>query len=168
MSNKNNNCALCGTLPKKEEPAILALGSYGYPRYLCEECEAELDTATLGTDYDAVTAAIGRLAEKTESFGKDDKITLKTMKEILESAAKRAAAINDGSYDFALDKEEPTDDGEGFNEIPEELRETEEDKALDAKDEERNKKFDKVTNWIWVGIFTAVLVFFVLKLLNVI
>ena len=43
---KNKNCALCGRLPEIEEPAVLALGKYGAPRYLCEECEADLDTAT--------------------------------------------------------------------------------------------------------------------------
>ncbi len=166
MSNKEKNCALCGALPEREEPAILALGNYGYPRYLCEECEAELDTATLGKDYDAVAGAIERLAKKTDSFGKDDKITLKTMKEILESAAKRAAAIKDGSYDFALDREEPSEDEEGFDEIPEELRESEEDKALDAKEAALGKKLDKFINWFWVVAFAGLVVYFVVKFIK--
>lgn len=168
MSNKDNNCALCGAVPEREEPAILALGNYGYPRYLCEECEAELDTATLGKEYDSVAVAIERLAKKTDSFGKDDKITLKTMKEILEAAAKRATAIKEGSYDFALDEQEPFDDGEGFDEIPEELRETDEDKALDEKEAAIGKKLDKFINWFWVIAFAGVAVYFVLRFLKVI
>ena len=166
MSNKDKNCALCGARAEKEEPAILALGNYGYPRYLCEECEAELDAATLGKDFEEVSGAIERLAKKTDSFGKDDKITLSTMKEILESAAKRANEIKDGSYDFALDEEEPEADEEGFDEIPEELRESEEDKALDAKEAALGKKLDKFINWFWILAFAGVAVYFVIKLIK--
>lgn len=168
MSSKDKNCALCGAIAEKEEPAILALGNYGYPRYLCDECEAELDTATLGREYDTIADAIGRLAKKTDRFGKDDKITLKTMKEILEAAAIRANEIKDGSYDFSLDEEAPAEDTEGFDEIPEELLETEEDKARDEKEAKFNKKLDKITNWIWVAVFAGVAVFFVLRLLRII
>jgi hypothetical protein len=157
---KNKNCALCGRLPEIEEPAVLALGKYGAPRYLCEECEAELDTATLGTEYDKIVDSIDRLGKKAMGFGKDDPVTLRTMKSILESAAKRAAAIKEGSYDFALDEEQVT---EGYDELPEELRETEEDAELDRREAESAKKFDKVLNWAWVGIFAGVIILFLLK-----
>ena len=169
MSKKDNNCALCGSIPQKEEPAILALGNFGYERCLCEECEAEIDVAMLGREYDKIEAAINRLGKKTATFGKDDKITLRTMQEILESAAKRAAAIKDGSYDFSLDEEKATEEeGEGFDEIPEELRETEEDRELDKKDAEFNKKFDKVLNWVWIVVFLGMAAFLALRFFGVI
>ncbi len=160
MSKKDNNCALCGSIPQKEEPAILTLGSYGYPRCLCEICEQEIDTATLGRDYDEIAAAIASLGTKMTTFGKDDKMTVKTMETILEAAAKRATAIKEGSYDFALDEATEED---SFDEIPEELRETEEDKALDKKDEEFNKKFDKVLNWLWLFVLLGAVVVLLLK-----
>jgi hypothetical protein len=168
MSSKDKNCALCGAVAEKEEPAILALGNYGYPRYLCDECEAELDAATLGKDFEEVSGAIERLAKKTDIFGKDDKITLKTMKEILEASAKRANEIKEGSYDFALDEKEPEEDEEGFDEIPEELRESDEDRARDEKEAKFNKKLDKITNWIWVVVFAGLAVFFVLRFMGII
>ena len=157
---KNKNCALCGRLPEVDEPAILALGKYGAPRYLCEECEGELDTATLGTEYDKVVDSIDRLGKKATGFGKDDPVTLRTMKSILENAAKRAKAIKEGTYDFALDEDQTC---EGYDELPEELRETEEDAELDRRDAESAKKFDKVLNWLWVGVFAGVIIFFLLK-----
>ena len=170
MSKKDNNCALCGAVPEKEEPAVLALGNYGYARCLCEQCEEEIDIATLGRKYDEIEAAINRLGKKTATFGKDDKITLRAMQDILLEAAKRAQAIKDGTYDFALDEAESTDatDDESFEEIPEELRETEEDRELDEKEAEFNKKFDKVLNWIWVFLLVGIVVFFGLRFFGVI
>ena len=162
MRNEDKNCALCGALPEKEEPAILALGSYGYPRFLCEECERDIDLATLGKDYGEIVKAIDRLGKKTAGFGKDDRITLTTMQQILESSAKRASQIKDGSYDFSLD--EAQDDGDdSFDEIPEELLESKEDSELDKRDAEFNKKMDKIFNWIWIAVFAGFAVFFILK-----
>lgn len=164
MSKKDNNCALCGTVPEKDEPTVLALGSYGYPRCLCEECEAEIDTATLGRDYDEIVAAITSLADKTEKFGRYDHTTFEAMQAILEDAAKRAAAIKDGSYDFSLDEQEGTEDSEeSFDEIPEALRETEEDRALDEKEAKTNKVFDSILNWAWLVVFVGIIGFFLLK-----
>ena len=161
-------CALCARMPEREEPTVLALGSYGMPRYICEECEAEIDTATLSRDYSEAAEAIESLGNKMLGYGKDDPITVHAMKNILERASKRAAEIKDGSYDFALDDAEEETDEEGFDEIPEELRETEEDKALDAKDAEANKKFDNFLNWLWVAVFSVMGVVIILKMFGVI
>lgn len=169
MENKEIHCALCGRIPECEEPAILALGKYGHPRHLCEECEAELDTATLGRDYNELVEAIDRLGKKATTFGKDDTITVNTMRALLLKAAKRAAAIKDGEYDFALDEvaEQETAEGEeateGFDEIPEELLESEEDAELDRRDAEIGKKFDKVLNWVWVAVLVGTVTLFLLK-----
>lgn len=167
MNEKDIRCALCAAIPEAEEPAILALGRYAKPRYICESCEAEIDTATLSRNYDEAVAAIESLGEKMLGFGKDDPITVDAIKNILERASKRAAAIKDGSYDFALDEEDPSEEEESFDEIPEELQESEADKALDAKDAEAAKKFDKVLNWLWVAVFGVAAVFIILKILGV-
>ena len=70
-----------------------------------------------------------------------------TVNSVMKAAAERANLIKEGKYDFSLD-EEPDEEEEGFDEIPEELLETEEDKELDRQDEEKLKKFDKVYNVI--------------------
>ena len=168
MENKEKHCALCGRIPECEEPAILAIGKYGHPRHLCEDCEAELDTATLGREYEEVVDAIDSLGKKATSFGKDDPITIATMRSILMKAAKRAAAMKNGEYDFDVDDDSPvTEDGEeeieGFDEIPEELLETEEDAALDRRDAEIGKKLDKVLNWVWVIVLVGMVGLFLLK-----
>ena len=165
MNDKDMRCALCAKMPESDEPAVLAIGNYGMPRYICEECEAEIDTATLSRDYGEAAAAIERLGAKMVGYGKDDPITVDAIKDILERASKRAAAIKGGSYDFALDESEESNDG-GFDEIPEELRETEEDRELDRKEAEANKKFDKILNWVWVAVFLAFGVVFALKMLG--
>lgn len=167
MENQEIHCALCGRIPDVEEPAILTLGKYGKPRHLCEECEAELDTATLGRDYGEIVDAIDRLGKKATTFGKDDPSTVSTMKGILMNAAKRAAAIKEGKYDFDLDETPTVSEGEeeteSFDEIPEELRETEEDAELDRRDAEFAKKFDKVLNWVWVVVLVGTVTVFLLK-----
>lgn len=168
MNEKDIRCALCAKMPETEEPAILALGRYAKPRYICEICEAEIDTATLSKNYDEAVSAIESLGEKMLGFGKDDPITVDAIKNILERASKRAAAIKDGTYDFSLDDEDPSsEEEESFDEIPEELQETEEDKALDAKDAESAKKFDKVLNWLWVAVFGVAAVVIVLRMFGV-
>ena len=163
MSEKDMRCALCAKMPESDEPTVLAIGSYGMPRYICEDCEAQIDTATLSKDYSEAVAAIESLGAKMVGYAKDDPITIDAIKNILERASKRAAAIKDGSYDFALDEAEESDD-DGFDEIPEELRETEEDRELDRKEAEANKKFDKILNWVWVAVFLAFGVAFVLRM----
>ena len=61
MNDKDMRCALCAKMPDADEPTILALGRYGKPRYVCEECEREIDTATLSRDYTEAATAIESL-----------------------------------------------------------------------------------------------------------
>ena len=76
---------------------------------------------------------------------------------MMRRAGERAAAIEKGTYDFS---EDASEDEEEMIEIPEELRETEEDRALDEKDAEAEKKFDKIMNWAWAGILAAFVIYF--------
>ncbi|MBR2351055.1 MAG: hypothetical protein IKA67_03395 [Clostridia bacterium] len=161
MENEEIYCALCGRIPECEEPAVLTMGRYGHPRHLCEECESQMDTANLGRDYDEIINAIDILGKKATSFAFDDDVTMDVMRAFIMRAAKRAADIKAGNYNF--DVEDAPVEEEGFDEIPEELRETEEDAELDRRDAENAKKFDKFLNVLWIGVFTALFVFFMLK-----
>lgn len=135
-----NNCCICERNVEREDAPILAMGGAGYARVLCEECDRELQVATRGHDVDEIKAAINSLSTKMAN-SEPDTVTYRMMNEILVTATQRAMEIKDGTYDFARDDEE---DNEGFDEIPEELLESEEDVELDKKDEEKAKKFDKV------------------------
>ena len=125
---------------EREDAPILAMGGAGYARVLCEECDRELQVATRGHDVEEIKAAINSLTTKLAN-SEPDAVTYRMMNEILITSTQRAMEIKDGTYDFARDDEE---DNEGYDEIPEELLESEEDIELDKKDEEKAKKFDKV------------------------
>lgn len=135
-----SNCCICEKSVEREDAPILAMGGAGYARVLCDECDRELQVATRGHDVEEIKAAINSLSTKMAN-GEPDTVTYRMMSEILITATQRAMEIKDGTYDFARDDEE---DNEGFDEIPEELLESEEDVELDKKDEEKAKKFDKV------------------------
>ena len=139
-------CTICDVELISEEPKILTMGAYGTPKYLCLCCSDDIDEATRGKDINSIAAAMDRLGKRMAETN-PDKLTFDTVNTIMESAAERAKRIKEGTYDFSLDDEE-SDDDDGFDEIPEELLESEEDVALDKKDEENMKKFDKVYNII--------------------
>ena len=155
------NCSTCLKRIENEEAPVLAMGAYGTPKLLCDECAELIEKMTLSKDYDEITEAINSIAGKMSAANIDDRVTLDTMTDMLESSAKRAQQIKDGTYDFALDEVEAD---EGFDEIPEELRETEEDRLLDEKEAEANAKFDKFLNWTWIGVAIGVVAFIIYKI----
>ena len=87
-------------------------------------------------------------------------IVTETVTEIFNTAAKRAAEIKEGTYDFSLDEK---DDEDEMEEIPEELEETEEDRLLDEKEAAATKKFDKIMTWVYAGVLVAVVAFVIYK-----
>ena len=149
------NCCTCHLRIDDENAPVLTMGAYGTPKCLCEKCAELVDTVVYGKDYDEITSAMEAITAIMSESNVDDKVTLSTMTELLANSAERAQKIKDGTYDFSLDEEQESDDS--FDEIPEELQETEEDKLLDQKEEEAMKKFDKVLNALWIltGIFAA-------------
>ena len=138
-----SQCCICNKKIERDDPAVLAMGGAGIPRYLCDDCEKLLDDATLSTDYDTAGAAIGKLS-KLMADGDPDPVTYAIVNGILIKSSNRAVAIKEGTYDFALDDEPIVE--EGYDEVPEDLQETEEDKEKDRIDEEKQKKFDKIYN----------------------
>ena len=147
-------CSNCLSRIITDDAPVLTMGAYGTPKLLCPECAALLETVTEGREYDEITSAMQALTERMSKANVDDRFTVATVTEILSESAERAQKIKEGTYDFALDEVESD---EGFDEIPEELQETEEDRLLDEKDAEANAKFDEFMNksWIVVGIVAA-------------
>ena len=149
MGNENK-CCLCRA-KTDEESDILAMGRYGTPRYLCDECSDMIERATRSTEYESAASAIESLGKMLLEVGAEDAVVKDALLPIVESAAERASKIKKGEYDFSLDENENSE--EELGELPEELLETEEDRALDAAEEERGRKIDKIINIAMFSVF---------------
>ncbi|MBQ7363714.1 MAG: hypothetical protein IJW48_04615 [Clostridia bacterium] len=146
---KESNCSICLAPIDADTADILTMGAYGTPKCLCDECSALMKTATLGTDYEEIRAAMDEVSRRISSSNVDDRRVIATVAGIFDGLEERTAKIRTGSYDFSLDEEEEADD------VPEELLESEEDRALDERDEEKKKKWDRVLNYVSIGIIAA-------------
>ncbi len=156
-----NICSICSRGIDEETAAVLEMGAYGNPKYLCDECSSDLECATTSTDPQEIAASVDRIAKKVSDGGIKGR-TFITVNSILESAAERAKAIKEGNYDFSDDE----DESDSFDEIPEELLETEEDRELDRQDEENAEKFNKFFDYVTFGVFIGIAVFVVWKLVD--
>lgn len=154
-------CCICEANIEREDAAVLGMGGAGNARLLCDGCDKLLETATRGRDYDEISRAISEISDRI-SHSNPDNVTYTTLSDIIHDASNRAKAIKEGSYDFDLDEEAE----EGFDEIPEELLETEEDIAKDKADEEKMKKFDKVYNVFLIGACIAFAGFLIWKIVD--
>ena len=156
-------CCTCLSRIENEDAPVLTMGAYGNPKLLCDECAALVEAMSFGKDYNEVVAAMDGLTARMSSSNVDDRVTVATVTKMLNECADRAQKIKEGTYDFSLDEQK---ENEGFEEVPEELRETEEDKLLDEKEAEANAKFDKVMNWMWIGVGIAAVGFIIWKLID--
>lgn len=157
-------CCICDTPIAREDAPVLTIGGFGNPKWLCDSCEQLLDTVTLGREYSQISAGLDELGRRMGECG-PDKLTLDTVNGIVSAAAERAREIENGSYDFSLD--EKNEDPE-LDELPPELLESEEDRELDRRDEEKNKKFDKFYNAMLIGSCIAAGAFIVWKIIELI
>jgi len=147
-------CAICQSSEVYEDSPILVMGAYGVPKCLCDTCSKDMECATGGREYAEVEAAIERLGARLKD-GKADSQALEVASALLTSAAERCAAIKRGEYDFSLDESEPEGEDE-LSDIPEELRETEEDKELDRQDAEKQEKFNEFMDYVNIGALVGV------------
>ncbi len=156
-------CSICKKTVDSETAPVLTVGGYGNAKYICEDCAALLDTATTAREFDAVKSAMDSIGEKMAKNNIEDELVIATVGELFIEAKRRAKAIKDGTYDFSLD-EAPVAAEQGSDEeetpveefdIPEELRETDEDKELDAADEKKSAFFDKIFNWISLALIVG-------------
>ena len=155
-------CSICRSEVDSETANILTVAGFGTPRYLCDSCDGDFETATRSRDIDAVYSAMDRISRKLAESDTDDARLIETVRGILDEAGERADMIKNGVYDFSAEEEEI----EADEEIPEELQETEEDKELDKIEAEHNKKYDKITNIVTLVILGAALAFVVYRVLR--
>lgn len=152
------NCCLCNKMIESEDAPLLSISAAGNHRYLCDDCAKLLDSATLGRDPDEIQSAMEEIG-KIMANGEPDGLTYSTINKIIVDAAVRGKLIKEGVYDFSKDEE--VSDEEEFDDIPEQLRETEEDIKKDELEAEKLKKFDKIYNIILIiaiGVTAGVLV----------
>lgn len=145
-------CCICQRNIEREDAPVLTMGAAGIPRLLCSECEELLDTATSGNEISEIEEAIDEISNRV-SHGNPDGATCKVLEELMGSASQRAAAIKSGNYDFSLDG---AGDDINFDEIPDELLESEEDIQKDREDEIKMERFNKIYNIIILVTFLAV------------
>lgn len=139
-------CCLCNKEIDAENAPLLSMTAAGFPRYLCDDCEKLLDSATLSRDCDEIQEAMGKIGDLMAN-GDPDGATYSLISDIMVQAAVRGKLIKEGKYDFSKDEEGAQDE---LDEIPEELLETEEDIKKDEEEAEKLKKFDKVYNIILI------------------
>ena len=136
-------CSICQYPLEKEDAPVIAMSALGNPKCVCERCEEFIEAATTSRDPDEITEACKNLGETLTRGNTGDEQIIVAVNDIIASANQRCAAIKDGTYDFSLDENE----SEEFD-ITEDLMETEEDKAKDARDE----KMIKILLFILYGI----------------
>lgn len=160
-----DNCSICAKEITNENAPILTMGGYGIPRYICDECAAQIDVATESENPDEIAEAVESLGKKLSSFDHDG-ATAETLTEILYSSAKKCKEIREGTYVKSEEDTQDEPDEELLDDIPEEMKESEEDKLLDEKEDKKNKKLEKILNWVSAIIFGAIGAFFIYRLLD--
>ena len=158
----NKLCCVCKKNTDSENSAILVMGGFGNPKFLCSECSEDFDKATGATDFDTIKAAIEKIGENLSKNNISDDTVLDTIEGIFAESIDRAEKIKAGTYDFSMDKEQ----SDQSDDIPEELMESEEDKLLDQREAKTNKKIDGILNWVFVAIFVLAIGYFVYRLLS--
>ena len=157
---EEKKCSVCRSGISEDDAAILTLGGFGTPRYLCDSCASDFDVAATEREISEIDNAIERISKKMIGSKIEDGLVLKTVEEIMCSARERREKIRTGEYDFSEDAKEIPEE-----EIPEELRETE-DAEIARKEAEKNKKYDRITNIICAVIGLAALGFFIYRIIT--
>lgn len=155
-------CSICGKEITREDAPVLTISGYGHPRYLCDECAGEMDVAISSHDPEEIETSIKTLGEKMNNC--NDGYATGAMYEFISVAGERLVKIKEGTYDFAVDdKMKEMADESAFDEIPEELQETEEDRELDKRDAEKQKKFDEILNWVSLVAIVGTAIYVILS-----
>ena len=135
------------------------MGGYGNPKCACESCEALIDTATTSRDPEKISEACKSLGEALTAGNTGDEQIIDTVNDIIRSASERGAAIKEGTYDFALDEADAEDEFD----ITDDLKESEEDRKKDERDEKVAKIIDTALSWACGAIFVAAITLFIIK-----
>lgn len=150
-------CSICLSEIDTETADILTMGAYGTPKCICDGCSGLMKTATEGREYEEILNAMDEIGKRMAAANIDDPRIIGTVSGIFDPSRERAEAIKAGTYDFSLDEKE---DGTP-EELPEELLESEEDRELDRLEEENRKKWDKILNYVSIGVIVGAVAFLV-------
>lgn len=152
-------CCICRAPITKEDAPVIAMSAYGNPKCVCGKCEDLIDKATLSHEPEEIANACNTLGEALTRGNTCDEQVIDAVNEIIYNATERGAAIEDGTYDFALDeaKNEPE------FEITEDLMETELDRQLDEIDRKTYKTIDTILSWTAGIILVGAITFFIIK-----
>lgn len=151
-------CCICGAELNPETAPILYMSGAGIPRCLCDGCSDKAERATKEKNPDDIKAAIDELGKALVDANNDDISVINEVGKIVATAKERCEKIEAGEYDFSLD-DEPTEDYE----IPEDMLETEEDRALDEAEAKRARIVDTVISWIMGLAIVGAVAFFIIK-----
>ncbi len=156
-----SKCSICTAEIDNTTAPILTMGAHVRPKCICEDCASDIETVNTSREYLEISAAFDRISDKLAANPVSDSSVNDAVTNILNFAAERAERIKDGTYDFSVDDALASEE---LEEIPEELLETDEDKAKDERDELAAKRLDKIMNFVYAAIFVGVLVFALIKL----
>ncbi len=158
-------CSICGKPIENEDAPILTISGFGNARYLCDECSGEMDLAMASRDVEEIEATVATLGKKMENC--HDEQAAGTLYGFINVACQRLSKIKEGNYDFAIDERiKEMADEDVMDEIPEELQETEEDKALDAEEAKKQEKFDKIMNWLTIGALAITAIVLIVRFIG--
>ena len=153
------HCSICKREVDENEAPILAMGGFGNPKYLCAECAEDIDNVIGAKEAERIELAMAKISGKLSESDTDDMLVAETIKEIFSAAGERAQKIRNGTYDFSEDEAE----NDEITDVPEELLETEEDKARDEREAKAAKLFDKIFNWVALAAFAVTIVIFIIN-----
>ncbi len=160
------NCSLCKRAFENENAALLTVSGVGNKRYICDECEAMLESALKSRELDEIKEAVERIGKTMEASDVEDGVVIAEMNTILAAAKDRAERIEAGEYDFSLDEDEIP------NELPELLTEaepepplTEEERIKLERQEKISKIVDKISTWASIAIIVGVVIYFIVRMI---
>ena len=137
-----NICSICGKPIEREDAPVLTISGYGNPRYICDECEQQMDVAMSSRDVEEIEAVVKVLGDKMNA-SKDD-YAVAAMYNFISVACDRLVKIKEGTYDFSIDEKM---------------------KELDKRDAEKQKKFDEIMNWVSLIAIGGTLIYVILSYL---
>ena len=159
------SCSLCKKEFESDDAALLTVSGVGNKRYLCEDCEAMLNTVLKSRDLDEIADTVVKIGNTMEKSDIEDGVVIREMDNILSAARERAEQIKLGEYDFSLDEEEEVEELSELLEAEPEPELSEEEKERLAKKERISKIVDKISTWVSIGLIAGVVIYFLIRMI---
>lgn len=156
-----SRCCICRREVTDENAPILTMSGYGNPRYVCSECEANIEKATHSRELDEIEGACKALGDALTAANTDELIIINSVNGIIGEAMERYEKIKAGDYDFSEDEDEDASSDEF--EITEELMETEEDKRKDEQEARASQLVDKIISWSSAVILAGLVIYLLIR-----